>query len=60
MSVNHVTLSTKDRPLLILPIIADYYIVPGNRPVTEQNSHGHGLLITLHAVVHFPVAVEGI
>ena len=47
MSVNHVAVLTKDRPLSVVPIIVDYYTVPVNRPVKKQGSHRQGLLITI-------------
>ena len=47
VSVDHVAVLTKDRPLSVVPIIVDYYTGSVNRPVEKQGSHGQGLLITL-------------
>ena len=47
VSVDHVTVLTKDRPLSVVPIIVDYYTRSVDRPIKKQGSHGQGLLITL-------------
>ena len=49
MSVDHVAVLTKDRPLSVVPIIVDYYTGSVNRPVKKQGSHGQGLFITVAA-----------
>ena len=46
MSIDHVSVLTKDRPLYIVPIMVDYYTVSVNRPVKKQGSRGQGLLVT--------------
>ena len=46
MSVDHVAVLTKDRPLSVVPIIVDYYMGSVNRPAKKQGSHGQGLFIT--------------
>ena len=46
VSVDHVAVLTKDRPLSVVPIVVDYYTGYVSRPVKKQGSHGQGLLIT--------------
>ena len=47
VSVDHVAVLTKDRPLSVVPIIVDYYMGSVKRHVKKQGSHGQGLLITV-------------
>ena len=45
MSVDHVAVLTKDRPLAVLPIIVDYYMGSAIWPIKKQGSHEQGLFI---------------